>query len=131
MAVTATPAFTQSILYHTVQIATANLFRDGTGTLVNGPAGGANGSLIDYIVFKAASTTVAGTLRIFVDDGANKRLIDEVATVGVTASGTVPSEKQIWIPPGGIPYPLPSGTTIKYCTNNSENWNALAVGSNF
>jgi hypothetical protein len=88
--------------------------------------------MVDYIVFKATGNTAAGTLRIFysANNSASWTLIDEITTGGVTASGTVPAEIQIWKPRLGS-FPLPASSGIKFNVNNTENWNVAAIGGNF
>jgi hypothetical protein len=133
MSVTPTPAFTQSPLLAQVQMGTANTNRDGsTGTYSSAISAGANGSLVDYIAFKAIVTTTPGTLRIFYspDSGTTWRLLDEVATAGAVVGATSPGESQIWIPPGGVPLNLPSTGQLKFCPNNSETWNVFVHGGN-
>ena len=132
MAVTNTPIFTQAGRAVTVQMTTANTNRDGTGTLSAAIAPGANGSLVDAIIFEATVTTTAGTLRIFyAPDGVTFRLFAEVATAGVTPSGTVAAERKVWIPDGGQPFPFIAGSAFKFCPNNAETWNVTLLGGDF
>lgn len=134
MAVTPTPIFTQTPLLSQTQLTAANANRDGiTGAYSTAISAGANGSLVDYIVFQATGTTAAGLLRVFYssDSGATWRLLDEMPTLAITPSGTVPADRHIWIPPGGIPLPMPVNAQLKFNTNNAETWNVLAAGGNF
>ena len=130
MAVTATPAFAQALRCAMVQMSTANTNRDGTGTLSSAVAAGSNGTIVDCIIFKAIVTTAAGTLRIFYSDdsGTTYRLLAEVTTAGATVSGTVKGEEVTWVPPGGVPFKMPSTGRLKFCPHNSETWNVFVEG---
>jgi hypothetical protein len=132
VAVTPTPAFSQSGLLGAVQFSTANTNRDGsTGTYSSSVAAGANGSLVDYIRFQAQTTTAAGLLRIFwsADNSTNWRLLAEVATSVVTVSGTVGGLSAVWTPDGGVPFNLPASGGLRFNTNLGETWCAFVHGS--
>lgn len=116
------------------QISTANTNRDGTGTIGTVLTAGASGSRIDALFVKATATTTAGTIRFFVHDGANARLLNEVPVLAVTPSGTAPAwEVQM----NGntmsqlFPIILPTGYSLRASTNNAETFNVFAVGGDF
>src|ERR1041385_5386371 len=124
MSVTATPVFEQTPQLHSISMSTANTARDASGTLSSAVTAGANGSMLHWIDFAATVTTAAGTLRIFyAEDGSTYKLLGEVATTGITASGSVAAENKVWTPPNNEPMPLKANSTLKFCPNNSEAWN--------
>ena len=128
MAVTASPIFTQTPRLVNQQLTVGNTNKDGvTGTYSGVVAPGANGSIVDWIKFKAAGNTTAGMLRIFYNDGTSYRLLDEISTNGATPSATVQAESFLWTPPGGLPMNLPAAATgLRFSVNNSsETWNVL------
>jgi hypothetical protein len=128
---TPTPVCAQAPLLGAVALTTANANRDGTGTLSAAVSAGQSGSLVDFIVFKAQGTTTLGCLRIFFNDGTTTWLIDEILTAAITPSGTVVSDQHVWYPYGGVSLPLPQGTSLKFSTANTENWQVLVGGSNY
>lgn len=111
------------------QLTTANPNRDGTGTLATVFTAGASGSRADRIVLKAVGPTTAGMIRVFVHDGTNARLIDEVAVPAVTPSAIVPSWETAFDLPYGIP--LPSGYSIRGSTERGETFNMFVFGGDF
>lgn len=72
------------------QVSTANTNRDGTGTLATIFTGGTNGSRIDDISIVATGTTTAGVVRLFLHDGSNARLLQEIIVPAITPSTSVP-----------------------------------------
>lgn len=133
MAVTATPVFTQVPLLAQTQVTTANSNRDGaTGSYSTAISVGANGSLIDYILFQATVTTAAGLIRIFYspDAGTTWRLLAEVVTSSATVSGTVGGAQVVWTPPGGLPLPAAASSQFKFNIANTETWTCLVAGGN-
>lgn len=73
-------------------VTTANIVKDGTGTVVTVFTAGANGSRIDQIKVRAAGTNVATVLRFFVNNGAvnttatNNSLVHETTIAATTLS---------------------------------------------
>jgi hypothetical protein len=114
----ATPATAQ------VQIATANTARDGTGTLGTVLTAGTNGSRIDELVICAAGTTTAGVVRLFVYDGTNTRLMQELLIPAVTPSTTVAA---YYLKLTNLNLILKSGWALKAGTNNAETFNIIAT----
>lgn len=133
MAANTAPIFPNVLNIAMVQMTAANTGRDGTGTLYDLNTAGVNGSRVDKVVGKAAGNTAAGTIRLFLYDGVNNRLIDEQATAGVTASGTVPSESVVFDPATSSKFPLfvPPGWILRACTHNAETWNMVGVGGDY
>lgn len=134
MPVTATPIFIQTPRSEVVQNpATANTNRDGsTGTYSSAFTAGANGSLIDAIVFTAPGTTTAGLVRIFyAPDASTYRLLAEVPVTAVTPSGTLAAFTATWTPPGGVPFPMKANSTLKFNMNNAEAMNCNIQGGDY
>lgn len=63
------------------QIATANIAKDGTGTVVTVFTAGANGARVDYLKVRAKGTNVATVLRIFINNGSDPTVADNNALV--------------------------------------------------
>ena len=85
----AAPVFAVTPRLSSVAVATANTNRDGTGTLVSLITGVAAGTRINEIAVQATVTTTAGMVRIYLYDGTNYRLWDEVAIPVATVSASV------------------------------------------
>ncbi len=111
------------------QVSVANTNRDGTGTLVTVWTPGANGSVILKAYIKAIATTTAGLVRLFVYDGANNRLLDEIAVTAIVPSGTVAAfVAEISILAGTV---WKSGILLKAATNNAETFNIHVEGGDY
>jgi hypothetical protein len=128
MSVSNVPLFTQTPVWSEVQISVANTARDGTGTLGTVFTAGTNGALIDYVLMQAIVTTAAGMIRLFMNDGTNKRLFAEIATNAVTISNTVIGDRHVWAPDNNLPLPVPGTYQILAGTVNAEAWNVVAIG---
>jgi hypothetical protein len=102
------------------QVSTANTNRDGTGTLASVLTAGSSGSRIDDIYIAATGTTTAGVVRLFLFDGTNNRLWQEILVTAVTPSTT----QQVWnytlLNQALI---LPVNYILKASTNNAETFN--------
>lgn len=85
----AAPVFAVTPRLTSVAVATANTNRDGTGTLVSLITGVAAGTRINEISVQATVTTTIGMVRIYLYDGTNYRLWDEVAIPVATVSASV------------------------------------------
>lgn len=104
------------------QVSTANTNRDGTGTLATIFTAGSTGSRVDDIVIVATGTTTAGMVRLFLHDGTNARLWQEVPVSAVTPSGTVAAWTQTL---SNLALVLPSGWSLRASTHNAETFNIL------
>jgi hypothetical protein len=116
------------------QLSTANTNRDGTGTLATVFTAGANGSRIERIVIQATGTTTAGMVRLFLHDGTNARLYEEVPVSAVTPSGTTAAffeTLEAFGTPRLMPLVLPTGWSLRASTHNAESFNVIAVGGDF
>jgi hypothetical protein len=106
------------------QISTANTNRNGTGTIGTVMTGATNGTRIDDIYIVATGTTTAGVVRLFISDGTNVRLWQEILVSAVTPSTTV----QVWsytlLNQALI---LESGWSLQASTNNAETFNVIVT----
>jgi hypothetical protein len=83
------PAFAATPRIASVNIATANTNRDGTGTVATLITGASTGTRIAEIVIKARVSTAAGQIRVFLYDGTTYYAFDEIAVAAATVSATV------------------------------------------
>jgi hypothetical protein len=115
-------------------IGTANPNRDGTGTTATVFTAGANGSRIEAIAIKALVTNTAGTVRLYLTNGASKRLWYEQAVAALTVSATVPSNSFYLNSLANsdlLPLVLPSGWLLEVSTEKAENFLIHADGADF
>lgn len=129
MPVTATPVFAQTPVCGHGQVSTANTNRDGTGTLVTLYTAGTNGGRVEYIRAKAAVTTTAGMVRIFLstDSGTTKRLWAEIAISAVTVGASTQSAEGEYRPT--LPLVLPASAILYASTHNAEAINCFVHGA--
>lgn len=104
------------------QVSVANTARDGTGTLATILTAGSNGTRIDDIKIQATGTTTAGAVRLFLHDGTNARLYDEILVPAITPSTTVEAFSAMLVNLGIV---LPSGWSLRASTNNAETFNVI------
>lgn len=121
------PAFAVTPRISTVNVATANTNRDGTGTVATLITGAATGTRIAEIVIKARVTTTAGQVRVFLHDGTNFFFFDEIAVVAATVSNSVQGAR------ASVAYNnlvLPSASwSIRVSTHNAESIDVTALGA--
>ena len=79
MAANTSPIFGLISVLSTAQVSAANTNRDGTGTIVDILTGDTDGTIIDVIAVVAVGTTSSGMVRLYISDGSNTRLWQEVA----------------------------------------------------
>ena len=98
------PIFVGTAKHPTVRIATANINRDGTGTLGTVFTAGAAGSYFKGVRVQAEVTTTAGVIRLYIQaaGAGNNELIKELLVTAVTPSTTVEAFSIEWYPLGGI-----------------------------
>jgi hypothetical protein len=106
------------------QVTTANTNRNGTGTIVSVMTGATNGTRIDDIYIVATGTTTAGVVRLFISDGTNIRLWQEIIVPAVTPSTTVPVFSYTLLNQALI---LENGWSLQASTNNSETFNIIVT----
>jgi len=133
MAANTAPIFVDTVQWGSARISTANTNRDGTGTLGDVFTGAADGSRISYIRIMATSTTTAGMIRLYVYDGTNTRLWDEVMVNALTPSATVLGFRAtIASPIPGEPLlVLKSTHVLRASTHNAESFDVSAVAGDF
>jgi hypothetical protein len=127
----ATPQFASTPKVGIGQLSAANTNRDGSGTVVTVVSAGANGTRIDAVTIEATATTTAGMVRLYLHDGANARLFDEVAVSAITPSGTVAAFSAQRLYSATQPVLLPSGWSLRASTHNAEAFNVVAFGGDF
>lgn len=90
-------------------------------------SGGSNGTRISEIVVKCAATSAAGIVRIFLYDGSNYRLFDEIVVSAATGSATV-STNRVFV--GYTSLILPSSNwSLVATTSVSQSINVIAFGA--
>ena len=102
------------------QVSTANTNRNGTGTIATVFTAGSNGSRIDDIYITATGTTTAGVVRLFLNDGTNTYLFEEILVTAITPSTTVQVFQFTQLNLGLI---LANGWSLRASTNNAETFN--------
>lgn len=140
------PAFASEVATAMAQVSAANTNRDGTGTIatilsapaVRGTAATATtpptpdyspGTLVvNRVRVVAVGTTTAGMVRLYLHDGTNFRLLDEIPVTAITPSGTVAAfqaEKSY------SDLIIPTGWSLRASTHNAETFNVFAFGGRF
>ena len=106
------------------QVSTANTNRNGTGTLATVLTATGTGCRIDDIYIVATGTTTAGVVRLFISDGSNIRLWQEILVSAVTPSTTVAVWSYTLLNQALL---LESGWSLQASTNNAETFNILVT----
>lgn len=115
-----------------VSFSTANTNRDGTtGSYQLIFSAGDAGSRVSRIDFKATGTTTAGMLRIFINEGASRKLIGEVAVSAITPSSTVATWSGEWVPSGVDGRILTKDQSLYFTTHNAEEFVALVTAGDY
>ena len=123
----AEPAFAVTPRIASVNVATANTNRDGTGTVATLITGAATGTRIAEIVVQARVTTTAGMVRVFLYDGTTYRFFDEISIAAATASASV---KAVRVSTAYNNLVLPSASwSIVVSTHNAESMDVTALGA--
>ena len=102
------------------QVSTANTNRNGTGTIATVFTAGSNGSRIDDIYITATGTTTAGVVRLFLNDGTNTYLFEEILVTAITPSTTVSVFQAVQL---NLSLILANGWSLRASTNNAETFN--------
>jgi hypothetical protein len=134
MAVNTVPIFPGGLVVGLAQLTVANTNRDGTGTLVDVVTSVAEGIRIDRIVICFTVTSTAGVIRLFLYDGTNNRLIDEILISAITPSTTVKVAYYDYVRADGKPiaWLAPDATwKLKAATHNAEASNIVAYGGKY
>lgn len=106
------------------QISAANTNRNGTGTIVSVISGATNGTRVDDIYIVATGTTTAGVVRLFISDGTNIRLWQEILVPAITPSTTVTVFNTSLLNQALL---LKSGWSLQAATNNAETFNVIVT----
>lgn len=105
-------------------LSVANTNRNGTGTIVSVFTAGASGSRIDDIYIVANATTTAGVIRLFISDGTNIRLWQEILVSAVTPSTTQAVWSASLLNQALV---IPSGYSLQASTNNAETFSVFVT----
>lgn len=119
-----TAQYAATVQNASAQISTANTNRNGTGTIVSVMTGATNGTRIDDISIVATGTTTAGVVRLFISDGSNIRLWQEILVSAITPSTTVAVWSYTLLNQALI---LENGWSLQASTNNAETFNILVT----
>jgi hypothetical protein len=123
----ADPAFAVTPRIASVNIATANTNRDGTGTVATLITGAATGTRIAEIVVQARVTTTAGMVRIFLHDGSTFFFFDEVSVAAATVSASVKGTRVSTLYTNLV---LPNASwSVRVSTHNAESIDVTALGA--
>lgn len=122
------PQFAVTPRIASVNIATANTNRDGTGTIATLITGVAAGTRIAEIVVKAVGTTTAGMVRVFLHDGTNFFLFDEIAVAAVASPGASTQTTRSSTRYDNLILPNASWS-VRVSTHNAESINVAAFGA--
>jgi len=123
----ADPAFAVAPRIGSVNVATANTNRDGSGTVATLITGAATGTRIAEIVVQARVTTTAGMVRIYLYDGSSYRFFDEVAIAAATVSASVKGTR---VSTSYNNLVLPSASwSLVVSTHNAESMDVTALGA--
>lgn len=106
------------------QLSAANTNRDGSGTLVDLFTAGTFGAILAKVELVATGTTTAGVIRLFLYDGTNNRLYDEVLVSAITPSASV----EVWSTTLILALTLKPGWKLKGATHNAETFNVVTHG---
>jgi len=128
----AIPQFAATPKIGSAVISTADTSRTAPTNFGTVLTAGANGTRVNRIQVLATATTTAGTVRLFLHDGTNFRLIAEVSVTAITPSGTV----QVFAASLAdatnldlLPIVLPSGWSLRATTHNAESFVVTAHGA--
>lgn len=105
-------------------IGTANTAVDGSGTIDTVFTAGSSGSRIDSIMVKAMATTTAGVCRLWLHNGSNYFLWQELIMPAATPSATVLSSYAALDNIGLI---LANGWSLCASTHNANNMAVLVT----
>jgi len=123
----ADPAFAVTPRIASVNVATANTNRDGTGTVATLITGASTGTRIAEIVVQARVTTTAGMVRVFLYDGTTFYFFDEISIAAATVSASVKGTRVSTTYNNLV---LPSASwSVRVSTHNAESIDVTALGA--
>lgn len=121
------PAFATTPRIGLGQVSTANTNRDGTGTIATILTGVAAGTRINEIVVEATTTTTAGMVRLYLHDGTNTRMFDEISVGPITVGASTPAFRTAKTYENLV---LPSASwSVRASTHNAETFNVFVLGA--
>jgi hypothetical protein len=130
MGLNTVPRFIEQHIVGMEQVSTANVNRDGTGTMATiVTSDDPDGILISLVRFQAIVTTTAGMIRLFLHDGSDTRLLVELPVAAVTVSGSVEGDSGEWVPSKDLV--LPENWELRASTENAEAINVFAFGGRY
>lgn len=119
-----TAQYASTVQTASAALSVANTNRNGTGTIVSVITGAASGTRVDDIWVVANATTTAGVIRLFISDGTNIRLWQEILVSAVTPSTTVGVWSASLLNQGLL---LKSGWSLQASTNNAETFSVFVT----
>lgn len=123
----AAPTFAVTPRIASVNIASANANRDGTGSITTLITGASTGTQIREIAVQARVTTTAGMVRVFLHDGSTFYLFDEISIAAATVSASVKATRVSTTYANLV---LPSASwSIRVSTHNAESFDVTAMGA--
>lgn len=122
------PNFAATPRVGAVGISTADTSRTAPTNVGIVLTAGSSGSRIDEINVVAMGTTTANVVRLFLFDGTNYFLMQEVLIAPLTPSVVAPVVTYISTYSNLM---LPSGWSLRATTNNAESYEVLAFGGDF
>lgn len=122
------PVFTQDGKTFLQQVTTANANLDGTGAVVTVVAVASTDPAVKILTvkIKAIVTTTAGMVRLFIFDGTDVRLWEEIPVTAITPSATIESFEADFTPTE--PLVLEPTHELRASTENTETMNVIARG---
>lgn len=128
----AIPQFAATPKIGSVLISTADTSRTGPTNAGIVLSAGTNGTRINRVQVVATATTTAGTVRLFLHDGSNFRLVAEIPVTAITPGGTTQVFSATLSDATNIdflPIVLPNGWSLRAATHNAESFAVTAHGA--
>lgn len=122
------PNFAATPRVGAVLISTADTSRTSPTNVGIVLTAGSSGSRIDEINVVAMGTTTANVVRLFLFDGTNYFLMQEVLIAALIPSASLPVVTYTTTYNNLM---LPSGWSLRATTNNAESYEVLAFGGDF
>ena len=101
-----------------------NANRDGNGVINTVFTSGASGSRVDDIYVTATGNTTAGQIRLYISDGANINLWQEVLVTAVTPNATIQPWSYSWLNQSLV---LANGYSLRASTNNANTFHLVVT----
>ena len=114
----ATPRTTITVLGAT------NANRDGTGVINTVITAGASGTRVDDMFITATGTTTAGQIRLYVSDGANINLWQEILVSAITPNATIAPWSTSLVNQSLV---LANGYSLRASTNNANTFHVVVT----